>query len=103
MGLIGRALVHLCCAGNPERLTGMRLRFTAPVVPGEINRTEDWRGAGAIRFRASVPARSVVVADGGVADLDNFAPENETAAIRSEEHSTGKECVVACRFLWVPK
>src|SRR3546814_14424803 len=43
MGLIGRALVHLCCAGNPERLTGMRLRFTAPVVPGEIIRTEVWR------------------------------------------------------------
>src|SRR3546814_3231164 len=52
MGLIGRALAHLCCAGNPERLTGMRLRFTAPVVPGEIIRTEVWRGAGAIRFRA---------------------------------------------------
>src|SRR3546814_11939071 len=49
MGLIGRALVHLCCAGNPERLTGMRLRFTAPVVPGEILRTAVWRGAGAGR------------------------------------------------------
>src|SRR3546814_17384161 len=112
MGLIGRALVHLCCAGNPERLTGMRLRFTAPVVPGEIIRTEVWRGAAAIRFRASVPARSVVAADGRLADLDSFAAEPELADICAQnDHMSrvgrpnaargGTESVSKWRFGWV--
>lgn len=79
MGVIGRALVHLCCDGDPGRLSAMRLRFTAPVVPGDVIRTEVWRDGGEVRFRASVPARDVVVADCGVASIDRFAPEHGAA------------------------
>jgi acyl dehydratase len=74
MGLIGRALVHLACQGDPALLTEMRLRFTAPVEPGDVVRTELWNEAdGVVRFRSSVPARGIVVADGGMARVAGFA------------------------------
>jgi len=68
MGVIGRALIHMCAEGNPRHLRSMKLRFTAPVVPGDVIATEIWdEGDGSARFRASVPARGVVVADCGIA------------------------------------
>lgn len=71
MGVIGRALTHMCADGDAHRLRSMRLRFTAPVIPGDVIATEIWTdGDGTARFRASVPARAIVVADGGAA---NFA------------------------------
>jgi acyl dehydratase len=75
MGVIGRALVHLCCDGDPSRLSAIRLRFTAPVVPGDVIRTDIWQDGSEIRFRASVPARAIVVADGGLASIGSFAVE----------------------------
>ncbi len=73
MGLVGRALIHLACAGDPRRLSAMRLRFTAPVIPGDTIRTEIWdEGDGMFRFRASVPARDALVVDCGVAERDRF-------------------------------
>jgi acyl dehydratase len=71
-GVIGRALIAGVCGGDAGRLSAMRLRFTLPVYPGDLLRTEQWREDGAIRFRASVPARGEIVADGGVAELDGF-------------------------------
>ena len=73
-GLIGRALIHRACGGDARRLTAMRLRFTAPVYPGDTIRTEIWDKGDATRFRASVPARDVVVADAGMADCNGFPP-----------------------------
>jgi acyl dehydratase len=73
MGLVGRAIVHLVCEGDPRRLSAMRLRFTAPVLPGDVIRTELWdHGDGRFRFRASVPARDVRVIDCGGAERDRF-------------------------------
>ncbi|MES2156264.1 MAG: MaoC/PaaZ C-terminal domain-containing protein [Pseudomonadota bacterium] len=72
MGLVSRALVHLCCGGQAALLTGMSGRFTAPVWPGETVRTEIWRDGDDILFRASVPDRSVVVMDGGRACVAGF-------------------------------
>lgn len=73
MGVVGRALIHLCGGGDPHRLTAMSLRFTAPVFPGETIRTEIWRDDdGSVLFRAAVAERNVVVIDGGVAAVDGF-------------------------------
>jgi acyl dehydratase len=69
MGLVGRALIHLS-AGSAHRLRAIRLRFTAPVEPGETIRTEIWREAnGDVRFRASSVERGVIVIDGGRANF----------------------------------
>ncbi len=68
MGFLGRALIHMCADGDPHRMRSMRQRFTAPVVPGDVIATEIWdEGDGSARFRATVPARGVVVADCGEA------------------------------------
>ncbi|WP_336971288.1 MaoC/PaaZ C-terminal domain-containing protein [Sphingobium aromaticiconvertens] len=73
MGVIGRALTHKCADGDPHQLRSMRQRFTAPVVPGDVIATEIWdEGDGSARFRASVPARGVVVADSGVATFASY-------------------------------
>ncbi|GFE75727.1 MULTISPECIES: MaoC family dehydratase [unclassified Novosphingobium] len=77
MGLVSRALIHLCCGGDASLLTRMHVRFTAPVFPGETIRTEIWRDGDDIRFRASARERGVVVIDGGSACVQGFVKEQE--------------------------
>jgi len=71
-GIVGRALVRLCCGNDPARLSALRYRFTAPVWPGDAILVEAWAsGDGCHVFRASVPARDVVVTTGKV-ECDQF-------------------------------
>lgn len=77
MGLVGRALTHICCGGDPTGLTEMRVRFTAPVWPGETVRTEIWRQGDDITFRAIVPGRNDVVIDSGYAHVGGFRKEQD--------------------------
>ncbi|RZF60585.1 dehydratase [Sphingomonas populi] len=71
-GVVGRALVRVCCANNPMRVSALRFRFTAPVWPGDAILTETWASAdGCYMFRASVPARDLVVAIGEI-ECDRF-------------------------------
>jgi acyl dehydratase len=44
-------------------------RFSAPVFPGETIRTEFWRDAGVISFRARVKERDVIAIDHGRAQV----------------------------------
>ena len=43
MGVAGLALVKTVCAGDPQAITDMSVRFTSPCFPGETLRTEIWR------------------------------------------------------------
>lgn len=71
-GVVGRALVRLCCGNDPARLSALRFRFTAPVRPGDAILTEIWAsGDGCHVFRASVPARDLVVSIGEI-ECDHF-------------------------------
>ncbi|MES2635155.1 MAG: MaoC/PaaZ C-terminal domain-containing protein [Pseudomonadota bacterium] len=63
------ALLRLCCGYDPRRLLRMRARFSSPVYPGEIIRTEVWQDGPSVRFRALVPARGVVVLSHGTAGV----------------------------------
>ncbi len=65
LGVAGHALLKLCCGYDPARFKSLRLRFSAPVFPGETIRTEIWRDAGFISFRARVVERDVVVLNNG--------------------------------------
>lgn len=70
MGVVARALIHLCAGGAANRLRAIRLRFTAPVEPGESIRTQIWREAnGDVRFRAAASDRGVVIVDNGLASF----------------------------------
>jgi len=53
--------------GAPDRLATVDLRFSAPVFPGEIVRTEMWRDGDTVSFRALVADR--VVLNNGKATL----------------------------------
>lgn len=54
-------------AGMAGELHSIGVRFSKPVYPGETIRVEMWRSETAVAFRATVPARDVVVLDRGCA------------------------------------
>jgi acyl dehydratase len=68
-GVAGHALLKSCCNYRPERLSSMRVRFSAPAFPGETIRTEIWREGATISFRARVVERDVIVLNNGRAEL----------------------------------
>ena len=65
----GHALLKTCCDYDPERLKSIRVRFTAPVYPGETLRTEIWRDGALISFRTRALERDVVVLSNGRAEV----------------------------------
>lgn len=64
-GLVGRALLHAVCGGDPTGFGRMACRFSAPVFPGETIRTEIWRTPDGAAFRARAVERDVVVVGNG--------------------------------------
>lgn len=64
-GVAGRAILRSCCGNDPNRLKSMQTRFSAPVFPGEVIRTELWRAGDTVSFRARVLDRDVVVLNNG--------------------------------------
>ena len=69
-GMTGHAILRTCCGYEAGRLKGMEVRFSAPVYPGEVMRTQIWKEEGGVSFRALAPDRgNVVVIDNGCASL----------------------------------
>jgi len=67
-GLAGRAILRSMCDYNASRLTGLDVRFSAPVYPGETVRFEIWEDGKEARFRALVPERdNLLVLNNGAA------------------------------------
>ena len=70
-GVVCRALVEMVCDDEPSRLTGMQVRFSAPVYPGETIVTEACTDGAEISFRAKVAERDVVVINNGRAAVSS--------------------------------
>lgn len=68
-GIAAHAIIRTCCNYQPERLTALDVRFSAPVYPGETIRTEIWRQDDRIAFRARVLERDRIVLNNGLARL----------------------------------
>ncbi|HEX3710730.1 MAG TPA: MaoC/PaaZ C-terminal domain-containing protein [Pseudolabrys sp.] len=68
-GVAGHALLKTLCGYDPARLTAIAGRFSAPVFPGETIRTEMWRDAGVVSFRARVVERDVIAVNNGRAEI----------------------------------
>ncbi|MGP1679679.1 MAG: MaoC family dehydratase, partial [Burkholderiales bacterium] len=68
-GVAGHAILKTFCGYDPAKFTGLALRFSAPVFPGETIRTEMWNRGGRILFRSRVLERDVVVLNNGVATI----------------------------------
>jgi acyl dehydratase len=74
-GIVGRAVLRALCAGRPEALRRMDVRFSSPVFPGETLRIEIWReGAGTAALRAVIVERGVVAIDNGYVEFVMVPP-----------------------------
>jgi acyl dehydratase len=69
LGVATHAVIKVCCAERPERLVALKLRFSAPVYPGETIVTEIWRDDSRIGFRSFAAERGVQVLGNGVAEI----------------------------------
>ena len=59
------ALVKTCCGYDSSRFVRMRLRFSAPVYPGETIRTEIWKNGNEIAFRCKSLEQNKIVINNG--------------------------------------
>lgn len=64
-GVMTHALVKTCCDYDPSRFKRMRLRFSAPVYPGETIRTEIWNEGNEIAFRCKSLEQDKIVINNG--------------------------------------
>ncbi len=71
LGVATHALLKGCCDYDTTRLKSVDARYTAPVIPGDIVRTDLWREGPIIRFRSVVPSRNAIVLDYGKAEITN--------------------------------
>jgi acyl dehydratase len=68
-GVAAHAILRSLCGYQPERLTAIQGRFSAPVFPGETIRTELWRDGGVVSFRARVLERDAIALNNGRAEI----------------------------------
>jgi len=64
-GFAGHAILRSLCHYDPDGITAMQGRFSAPVFPGETIRTEIWQDGVNVAFRARALERDVVVINNG--------------------------------------
>ena len=73
MGIACHAVLRTFLAYDADRIRAMRVRFTAPVLPGDTLRTELWRdgdaASGVVSFRSFALERQVMVLNAGRIDL----------------------------------
>ena len=69
LGIAGRAVLKTYCDNDPTRFKSLRLRFSAPVYPGETVRMEMWKDANNVSFRAMIVERDVIVLSNGLIEI----------------------------------
>lgn len=69
-GVAGHALLRSCCGYDASAIRSLRVRFSAPVYPGETLSTEIWQvGPDDLRFRCRAKERDLLVLNNGQARL----------------------------------
>ena len=68
-GVSGHAILKTMCGYDPARFKSIKVRFSAPVYPGETIRTEMWRDGAVVSFRARVVERDVIALNNGRAEI----------------------------------
>jgi acyl dehydratase len=69
MGVALHAVLKTLLGYDAASVRGMRLRFAAPVLPGETLRTELWRDGAVVSLRSTALERAAVVLNAGRVDL----------------------------------
>lgn len=70
MGMATHALLKTCCNYDTAKFRHIRLRFSAPVYPGETIRTEIWKNGNEIAFRCKSLEQDKVVINNGYLLID---------------------------------
>lgn len=65
LGVATHAILKTCCDYQPEKLSELALRFSAPVYPGDTIKTDIWRDGNEISFRSTAVERNLVVLNNG--------------------------------------
>jgi len=68
-GVATHAILKTLCDYDPARFHRIRLRFSAPVYPGETIRTEMWRDGNKVAFRCRSVERDLVIINNGYAEV----------------------------------
>jgi acyl dehydratase len=63
MGVAAHAVLRTLLAYEADRFAGMRVRFTAPALPGDTLRTDLWVDGSVVSLRTKALERGVVVLD----------------------------------------
>jgi acyl dehydratase len=69
MGVVMHAVLKTLLGYDATSVRGMRVRFTAPVLPGQTLRTELWRDGTVVSLRTTALERGAVVINAGRVDL----------------------------------
>ena len=69
-GVMTHALLKTCCDYDPDKFKRMRVRFSAPVYPGETIRTEIWQDGNEIAFRCGSLEQDKIVINNGYLLID---------------------------------
>ena len=69
LGVAGHAILKTCCHYDSRKFQSMRVRFSAPVYPGETIRTEIWHNNGNISFKSKSIERDQTVLNNGYARI----------------------------------
>ena len=69
MGIAAHAVLRALLGYDAQRFAAMRVRFTAPVLPGDTLRTELWVDGSVVSLRTTAIERGVVVLNHGRVDL----------------------------------
>lgn len=70
MGVALHAVLRTFLSYRSEDVKGMRVRFTAPAIPGDTLRTEMWNDEGVISLRTTAVERGSVVLNNARVDLN---------------------------------
>lgn len=70
LGVAQHALLRSCCDYDATRLRALRVRFSAPFLPGETLRTRIWREGSQVWFDAESVERGVAVLSNGLARIE---------------------------------
>ena len=69
LGVACRAILRTICDYDFTLIRGVEARFTAPMFPGDMIRTEMWQDRNIVSFRCIEPDRNVVLVDNGKCTL----------------------------------
>ena len=70
MGIAAHAVLRGIVDYEPARIKRMRVRFSAPALPGDTFRTELWKDGDVVSFRMTALERAIVVLNNGLVQLN---------------------------------